>query len=389
MDESLKCPNCGATVSISQAVIQSIKDNQLKLAQTKHAQQIADLKAEQAKQQAELIKQHRQSWQDSQAVSDLERNQQLKDAQTQSQHLKDKVEQLLKDKSALAAEKRNFSIKMQEELESKSEEIHQIALRQAEKVYQDQLAEKDKKIADVQKQAQELQLKTSQSSAQLKGEVLELSLEKSLKQAFSDDLIQEVPKGVKGADILQTVRTPQTIACGLIIWESKRTKRWQNEWIDKLKEDCRLVKAHIPAMVSVTLPAETASGILYHQGVWLAKPASALILAQLLRSRLLEVKQVDLRNQYRASSANDLYNYVTGHEFIQNIKATLEIYLDLKTSLNKERAVFEKIWAKREKQAEKMISNTALMLGSMEGIIGSSMPKIEGLEINNLLENKD
>ena len=44
-------------------------------------------------------------------------------------------------------------------------------------------------------------------------------------------------KGVRGADCLLVVRNNLAQLCGKIIYESKRTKAFTNEWIEKLKAD--------------------------------------------------------------------------------------------------------------------------------------------------------
>ena len=154
------------------------------------------------------------------------------------------------------------------------------AQKKAAEQYQLELEQSNKKIADLQKQAVEMQRKATQASGQLKGEALELSFESSLKAEFPHDLIEEVAKGVRGADVQQTVRTVQGAVCGIILWESKNAKQWKDDWIYKLKDDTSAVKAHIPAMVSVVLPEESPAGIVCYQGVWVAKPASVLIFGQ-------------------------------------------------------------------------------------------------------------
>lgn len=79
--------------------------------------------------------------------------------------------------------------------------------------------------------------RAEQGSMQLQGEVQELALEDFLKYQFPFDQIDDVPKGVKGADVIQTVVNSLQQNCGKIIYESKRTKNFKDDWIDKLKYD--------------------------------------------------------------------------------------------------------------------------------------------------------
>lgn len=98
-------------------------------------------------------------------------------------------------------------------------------------------AEWKKKIEDAQKSNEELRRKLEQGSQQLQGEVLELEVEQPLTTTFFHDLIEEVKKGVRGADVIQTVRTSTGISVGKIIWEAKRAEHWSDKWVQKLKDD--------------------------------------------------------------------------------------------------------------------------------------------------------
>src|SRR3989338_9928648 len=98
-------------------------------------------------------------------------------------------------------------------------------------------AEKDKKLADALRQAEEFKRKLEQGSQQIQGEVLELQIEELLKQEFPFDDIEPVPKGIRGADVIQTVKTQTGRPCGMILWETKRTKNWSDSWLQKLKDD--------------------------------------------------------------------------------------------------------------------------------------------------------
>ena len=59
---------------------------------------------------------------------------------------------------------------------------------------------------------------------------------------------------MRGADVIQTVRNSLGQPCGKIIWESKRTKNWANDWISKLKDDQRAVRADVAVLTSTVFP---------------------------------------------------------------------------------------------------------------------------------------
>src|SRR5580658_698202 len=97
----------------------------------------------------------------------------------------------------------------------------------------------EKQLDDQKKLAEEMKRRAEQGSMQLQGEVQELALEELLRASFPFDEISEVGKGVRGADCIQTVRNNVGQECGKIIFESKRTRDFSHEWIDKLKADMR------------------------------------------------------------------------------------------------------------------------------------------------------
>jgi hypothetical protein len=167
-----------------------------------------------------------------------------------------------------------------------------------------------------------------------------------------------------------------------MIWEFKRTKNWTEAWIPKLKEDLRAAKASIPIIVTEVMPKDIAEDITQYEGVWLCKPPCAIILGSLLRKSLIDVGHQKSLDASRSTNAESLYNYVTSHEFIQQVEAMVETYRDMTAQVTKERVAFEKLWAQREKQAQRLLLSTANIIGSMQGQIGqASMPRIKGLEL--------
>lgn len=118
--------------------------------------------------------------------------------------------------------------------------------------------------------AETMRRKAEQGSMQLQGEVMELALEELLRGAFPFDTIEEVAKGTKGADCVQLVRNNQAQLCGKIIYESKRTKAFTNEWIEKLKMDMRSQQADIAVIVTEVLPKEMDS-FGFKDGVWICR----------------------------------------------------------------------------------------------------------------------
>ena len=112
------------------------------------------------------------------------------------------------------------------------------------------LKELEKQLEDQKKLTEEMRRKQEQVSMQLQGEVHEIALEETLRNAFPFDVITEVGKGVRGADCIQAVRNNFGQECGQIIFECKRTENFGADWIEKFKKDMRSTGADIAVLVT-------------------------------------------------------------------------------------------------------------------------------------------
>jgi hypothetical protein len=78
-----------------------------------------------------------------------------------------------------------------------------------------------------------------------------------------------------------------------------------------------------------------------------------------------------------------LYKYLSGSEFKQRIEAIVESFISMQEDLNEERRTAERRWSKREKQIQRVITNTSGMYGDLQGLIGSSLHNIPALTHRN------
>ncbi len=232
------------------------------------------------------------------------------------------------------------------------------------------------------RQLEEAKIRAEQGSQQMQGEVQELDLEEALREAFPQDVIEPVEKGVRGADLRQRVQSSSGRLAGVILWESKRTKNWSDGWLTKLKDDLRAEAANIPIIVSAVLPEEAKSGLGQKDGVWVCKPGMAIAVAHAFRRQLLEVALANAQAQSRGTLADSLYDYVTSHEFRQQIESMVEVYREMKDQIARERIAYEKSWKIREGQVDRMFIGTARVVGSIQGKLGSTaFGPVKGLEL--------
>lgn len=263
--------------------------------------------------------------------------------------------------------------KMQEQREVLAQEIRK---QEAEKAqlkdteYQLRQRELEKQLDDQKKLVDEMKRKAEQGSMQLQGEVQELILEELLRNYFPFDVIGEVGKGVRGADCVQTIRNQFGQECGRIIYESKRTKTFSMEWIEKLKRDMRSMGVDVAVIVTQCYPAGM-DCFGQMDGVWICSFDEVKAVAYVLRDGIVKLYNQNKSQDNKGDKMHLLYDYLTGSEFSEQWKAIREGYLSMKISIQRERDAMEKLWKAREKQLEKVLLNAAHIKGSIEGIAGN------------------
>jgi hypothetical protein len=63
------------------------------------------------------------------------------------------------------------------------------------------------------------------------------------------------------------------------------------------------------------------------------------------------------------------------------VEAIVEGFSHMKSALDSEKRAMQRIWKEREKQIEKVITNTIDMYGSIKGIAGSAIQPVKALEM--------
>lgn len=314
--------------------------------------------------------------------SDEEKNKKLFEANKREAEFLEK-ERHFKNKEAEM--ELNIQRKLNEERQKMAEEIHKNEASRIEQIQQEfqfKLAEKEKQLDDQKKLVDQMKQKAEQGSMQMQGEVQELLLEKLLASTFPFDKIEEVGKGVKGADCVQIIRNHIGTEVGKIIYESKRTKDFSKDWIEKIKMNMRSSGCDIAVIVTQTLPKDIEK-FGEKDGVYICTFAEVRSVAAILRNALLKIFEVKKSQQNQGDKMVMLYEYLVGNEFSEQWKAIREGFLNMKMSVQKERDVMEKLWKAREKQLEKVLLNATHIRGSIEGIAGADTINL------NLLDDAD
>lgn len=418
MANDIKCPNCGHVFDVENVLATDIEQKLQRQFQEKLKQSLGKieedkkkleteqqlfeekkkkeneifaqkLQQEKLKMENELQEQLRKS-----IAADFENKLRLlqqnnEDNEEKLKQARQKELEFLQKEQQLKNKEAELEITLQKKLQEERNTLsEQIRIQETEKnalkenAFQLKLKEMEMQLDEQKKLADEMRRRAEQGSMQRQGEVQELLLEEILKEHFPFDIIEEVGKGVEGADCIQTVRNSSGKECGRIIYESKRTKGWSNNWIDKLKADMRNRNADVAILVTQTFPKDM-ERFGERDGIWICNFQEAAGVSYLIRNGLIKIYEAQKSDENRGDKMHMLYNYLTGNEFRGQVEAIVEGFMSMKQSITKERVQMEKIWKEREKQLEKVLLSTSGMYGSVKGIAGASIgdiPLLDGSE---------
>lgn len=403
----IQCPNCGQEIDVNDVLAHRIENRLRGELEAKHREQEEQVRArmeEVGRQQAALKEaQERQARVTEEAIAlgikerEAELAQQLKNRLESEQEEKigslerelgEKNEKLKAyhraqaDIARLKREKDELSDEVRAEAERKlTREREQIKRSLEEKARLD-MAERDKVISDLNQKLQDAQRRAEQGSTQLQGEVQELAIEDWLRTRFPLDTVEEIKKGARGADCLQTVHTRSRQNCGTIYYESKRAKAFQPGWVEKFRQDIREKGADAGVLVTQAMPPDM-DGMGLRDGIWICSFEEFGNLAVVLRDGIIRLSEAVAARENRGDKMGMLYDYLTGNEFRQQVEAIVEGFTQMQTDLESEKRSMQTIWKKREKQIEKVLLSTNHMYGSIRGIAGNTIPRVSLLELDD------
>lgn len=404
---TIDCEHCGKAIEIDKALEGQVEARVLAAEQQKHEAEIAKVKAEsaaaarkstqaametaqqEAKTELEIAKKRLEAeiisiQRKAAADSELQLKALKEDADAEKkagQELREQLGEMMKELRAEKQARANAELEAQKKLAAGEDKIREEVRKNADEAHRLKQLEMEKKLADTQRALEDAQRKASQGSQQNQGEVLELDLENRLREEFPFDDINEVKKGARGADLVQTVKNQSFAACGILLWETKNGK-WQPAWVGKFKQDIREANANIGVIVSQEIPSDYGDMKHLEANVWVVKPSLAPILASALRTTILQVDVANRNNEGKDAKMEALYQFLVGPEFRHRVEAIVENYGTLQAEIEKEKRSAALRWAHQEKAIRAVIDNTIGMYGDLQGITNRALPSIKTLELD-------
>lgn len=408
-DTKIKCPNCGTSIDVQDILAHQLEEE----IRVKYQSQLTEEKKKFEKEFDNLTKAKEEFEQKKKQENELFRERLEKQLKEERREIEEKL------KARINEEQSEQFQALQKELNEKSEQIKELNRTKAEierlkrekaelkeaaeaeaqkKLNETLLAEKEKirkieeernelrfrelqkQLEDQKKLTEEMKRKQEQGSMQMQGEVQELAIEEWLISHFPLDSVEEIKKGARGGDCIQIVNTRSRQNCGKIYYESKRTKDFQPSWIEKFKADMREKGADIGVLVTEAMPSDFERlGI--KDGIWICTYEEFKGLCSVLRESVIQLSLAVASQENKGDKMHMLYDYLTSNNFRMQVEAIVEGFSSMKVALESEKRSMQRIWKEREKQIEKVITNTIDMYGSIKGIAGNAIQSVKSLEL--------
>jgi hypothetical protein len=408
-NNTIECPGCKTQIDVNSVLKHQIQDGLRKEFQAKEFQAKKNLdeklahlvkaqsEFDEKKKRENVLFQERLEKQSNEAAILIEKRLKtkleeenrtaIKEMQSELADKSEKLKDLFQKEAEIEKLKRerNEAVEMakleaQKELSEQLQEQHAKLKKQAGQEFEFKIKELQKQLEDQKKLAEEMKRKHEQGSTQLQGEVMELAIEAWLTAQFPLDSIDEIKKGVNGADCIQVVNTREQINCGTIYYESKRTKGFQNNWIEKFKNDIQEKGATIGVLVTEVMPPDMERMGL-KDGIWICSFEEFKALCAVLRQSIIQWNRLKIKQENKGDKMGMLYDFLTSEEFYLQMQGIVDGFTQMQVDLQKEKNAMTRIWKQREKQLDKVVDNAIGMHASIKGIAGNAVKSIASLEL--------
>lgn len=201
------------------------------------------------------------------------------------------------------------------------------------------------------------------------GEGAEIDLIEALKAAFPGDDITSVGRGNPGADIVHKVKLNGVVA-GTILYDSKNHKQWRNDFVTKLRQDQLAANAE-HAVLSTNVFPQGKKQLDVLNGVVLANPARAVVIATILRQHVLNVRILKASNEERSHKSDELYALITSERFQNFVSTVIKTTEQLDALQQAERRAHETNWKKQSELVRSIVRNVGQFDEDIGRIIGT------------------
>jgi hypothetical protein len=229
-----------------------------------------------------------------------------------------------------------------------------------------QMAEKYRKARDeaIERAKQLEEMIKKGTTPQIEGLDFEHELANQLKQKFPEDEIK--PTGQKG-DIIQTVQA-ENKKVGKIIYECKKTKEFQNKFIEQIRRDKTRVIADYGVIVTWTTK-EDRQGFWVEGDIIVVHPYGILDIATFLRETLVQMYTLKLSKSEFETKGKAILEFMQSEEFRSRIQGSITKSREAYEVLKKEVKTHMNTWKKRFKIYETIHRNTNIIQNTVRYVL--------------------
>lgn len=274
--------------------------------------------------------------------------------------LKDQLRSLKEEKRKLQDDKRQMKAEMEKLMKQKVN-----AAREEGRLKEKKRAERLSKM--IEGKTQELQKANAKikeleeqlkkgTTPQVEGLNLEEEIAKELQRTFPEDSIEHHGKN---GDILHRVNYKRK-QIGLILYECKKTAKFQNSYIDQTKNAVASRNATYGVLVTTASKKETA-GFWVERDILVVHPYGAIFIAEVLRRSIIEVNSLKISHSEMEKRAKELMQYMKSDDFKNCVEDSIDRAEELRDSLVKEMKTHKRVWEDRFNHYKKIHHNVSCL----------------------------
>ena len=227
MSQKVTCPNCNEEFPLEEGL-----KNHLKSYEEKIKKEQSEKSKEEVKKLEKELKSKEKQISDARSEGEKSAASKLEEKHRKELEKKDNQLQAAIDKGVKKREA-ELEDKIKNKLKAENDE------KLEEEKEKNRNLKKEKQIQDERnlKKIAELESNLKQKSVELQGEIQEERLQDILEDLFPEDDFEDISKGKKGGDCIQTINYKNKTKIAKIYFESKDVKSFSEEWPDKLLKD--------------------------------------------------------------------------------------------------------------------------------------------------------
>ncbi len=390
MSQKITCPNCKTEIDLDKLGEERYKH--MLEDQEKKLEEMREKDKEEMRKKALVWaeeKAREQAKKDAVEMDDLKAR--LKEQEKSWEEMKKNELEMRKKARELEEKEKNWELdmarkmdtekkKMEEQMSKNQEQAIDTRMKEIQEENRKKELEMMKQQEQMKKTIDDLKRKAEQWSQQIQWDIQEDDLKNAIIQAFPIDSVEDVPTGIKWADLIQTVNNSLGQNAWVIVWESKNTKSFESKWLMKLKEDKLKVNWNIAILVTTVLPKDVKNFAMIDD-VMVCLPEFIIPVANMLRDKLISISRVETSMQWKDIKMEMLYKYLSSEEFSSKINMMVDVFWNLKSEIDAERRSMERNWKRREKDLERATFAVTWMYWELESLMWQALPWAEKLEL--------